>query len=69
MLWVLLDNAIKYTPESGRVDVSLRKDNGAPTIEVADTGIGISESDLPRIFDRSIVPTLREARLKATVSA
>jgi signal transduction histidine kinase len=52
MLWILLDNAIKYTPESGRVDVSLRNGNGAAIIEVADTGIGISESDLPRIFDR-----------------
>lgn len=52
MLWILLDNAIKYTTEPGRVDVSLKESEGAPVIEVTDTGIGISESDLPRIFDR-----------------
>lgn len=52
MLWILLDNAIKYTPESGRVDVSLKNGEGASIIEVVDTGIGISESDLPHIFDR-----------------
>jgi len=52
MLWILLDNAIKYTPESGRVDVSLQDSDGVPVIKVADTGIGISESDLPHIFDR-----------------
>lgn len=52
LLWILLDNAIKYTPESGCVDVSLRDNKGGPLLEVTDTGIGISESDLPYIFDR-----------------
>lgn len=52
LFWILLDNAIKYTPESGRIDVSLRANNGVPTVAVTDTGIGISESDLPHIFDR-----------------
>jgi len=52
MIWILLDNAIKYTPASGCIDVSLRDGNGTAILEVADTGIGISESDLPHIFDR-----------------
>ena len=48
----LVDNAIKYTPRGGRVDVSAARDQDTVMIRVADTGPGISEQDLPRIFDR-----------------
>ena len=48
----LVDNAIKYTPRGGRVDVSASRGDNAVIIRVADTGPGISEHDLPRIFDR-----------------
>ena len=48
----LVDNAIKYTPRGGRVDLSASSDGEAVVIRVADTGHGISEQDLPRIFDR-----------------
>ena len=48
----LVDNAIKYTPRDGHVDVSASRDADAIAIRVADTGPGISEQDLPRIFDR-----------------
>jgi two-component system, OmpR family, phosphate regulon sensor histidine kinase PhoR len=48
----LIDNAIKYTPEGGRVRVSCFADGNTVSIEVADTGIGIPREDLPRIFER-----------------
>ncbi|MBL0385255.1 HAMP domain-containing histidine kinase [Tumebacillus sp. ITR2] len=52
LLVILLDNALKYTEESGRVHVTCRKTANHVQIEVTDTGIGISAEDLPRIFDR-----------------
>jgi two-component system OmpR family sensor kinase len=47
----LVDNAIKFT-QQGRVDVTLRHDNGCATIEVADTGPGIEDGSADRLFDR-----------------
>ncbi|MGE5314744.1 MAG: sensor histidine kinase [Acidobacteriota bacterium] len=52
MLLNLLSNAIKYTPEEGEVRLSLTQDNGFAVIQVSDTGIGIPEDQLPKIFDR-----------------
>ena len=48
----LLDNAIKFTPESGSVRVSARLADDAVEVEVEDTGAGISADKLPRIFER-----------------
>jgi len=48
----LLDNAVKYTPAGGRVDVEVRRDAAAAFVEVRDTGPGIPGDELPRIFDR-----------------
>lgn len=48
----LLDNAIKYTPNSGSVTVDVFDDNANVQIDVKDTGIGIPEKDIHRIFER-----------------
>jgi len=48
----LLENALKFTMPGGRVEVSARGDGEDLVLEVADTGPGIREEDLPRIFDR-----------------
>jgi len=48
----LIDNAIKYTPEGGRVAVSCWVDGDLACVEVADTGIGIPRDELSRIFER-----------------
>jgi two-component system, OmpR family, phosphate regulon sensor histidine kinase PhoR len=48
----LLDNAIQYTPPGGRVQVTAAVDGGFAVVTVSDTGIGIPQSDQPRIFER-----------------
>lgn len=50
----LVDNALRYTPRGGRVDLSARIDGGAASLEVADTGPGIPLADRERVFGRFV---------------
>jgi two-component system sensor histidine kinase ResE len=51
VLFNLLDNAVKHTPEEGTITVSARSEGGWIIIGFADTGTGIPEDHLPNIFD------------------
>lgn len=53
-LLILLDNALKFTPEGGEVTLSVKREERAPfaVFQVADTGIGITPEDIPHIFER-----------------
>ena len=51
-LSILLDNAIKYTPEGGEIRVWTRERNGQVEVAVSDTGVGIPEEHLPHVFER-----------------
>jgi heavy metal sensor kinase len=51
-LLILLDNAVKYTPQGGSVRLTLDTCEGCSVISVSDTGIGIEREDYAHIFDR-----------------
>jgi signal transduction histidine kinase len=51
VLFQLLDNAIKFTPEGGHVEVRATLENGIVTTSVIDTGIGIPADRIPEIFE------------------
>ena len=48
----LVDNAVKYSPEGGRVELRVRSENGSCLIEVADEGLGIPADERERIFEK-----------------
>ncbi len=52
LLWILLDNALKYTEPPGRIEVSLNAVAGKATLLVSDNGMGIAAADLPHVFER-----------------
>lgn len=52
VLYILLDNADKYTPQEGKIAVTLGKANDMAVIKVMNSGQGIAAEDLPRVFDR-----------------
>ena len=52
LLGILLDNAVKYTGDNKKIAITLEKIASSVKITVKDNGIGISEEDLPHIFDR-----------------
>jgi signal transduction histidine kinase len=52
LLLILVDNALKYTPPGGHVQVGVQRDGGFLVIRVTDDGIGIDPADLPHVFER-----------------
>jgi two-component system sensor histidine kinase CiaH len=64
LIIILLDNATKYTPKDGTIRISDRVDNGKYYLTVSDTGVGISDEDKTKIFDRFY--RVDKSRTKAT---
>ena len=52
VLIILIDNAMRYTPEGGSITIGLRNTKESIVLTVEDTGCGIAEADLPHIFER-----------------
>lgn len=50
-LYNLLDNALRFTPAGGSIEITVRAQNGEVEFQVADTGPGIAKQDLPNVFD------------------
>ena len=56
----LIDNAIRYTPEGGAIDVCVSKCGEKALVEVLDTGSGVVEEEIPKLFDRFHRATARD---------
>ena len=52
LILILVDNAVKYTPEHGRISVRVQEEKGNVELFVSDTGIGIAPEHQERIFER-----------------
>nr|MCR5754087.1 ATP-binding protein [Acetatifactor sp.] len=52
VIFNLVSNAIKYSTEGGCINIDVRSDTDVTTVTIEDRGIGISEKDLPLIFER-----------------
>lgn len=52
VLWNVLSNAVKFTPQGGSIRITAQQDHDAVQVSVEDTGLGISPGDLSRIFQR-----------------
>jgi signal transduction histidine kinase len=54
ILGQLVENAMKYSPAGGPVEIAVRRDGHEAVLSVSDSGIGIAEEDLGRVFDRFV---------------
>lgn len=65
LLTILLDNAIKYSDQKSSVAISARRHNHVWEIRIQDHGIGISQQDLPHIFDRFYRADAARSKIKS----
>src|SRR5262249_14954784 len=65
VVWNLISNAIKFTPEGGRIEVELKRAGERAELRVSDTGRGISPDFLPHVFDRFRQAIGSDARARA----
>jgi two-component system heavy metal sensor histidine kinase CusS len=65
LLGILLDNAIKYTPEHGEIRAAVSRTENEVVVTVCDTGIGMSEDVRQRVFERYYQADLRERKTQA----
>jgi len=59
----IIDNAVKYTPIKGKIDIVLNKNKYQAILEIKDNGIGIPQKDIPHIFDRFYRGSTKEKTL------
>jgi two-component system, OmpR family, sensor kinase len=52
LVWILVDNAVKFTQANGQIEIGLQQQDGTARLTVTDDGIGIPPADLERVFDR-----------------
>lgn len=64
VVWNLVSNAVRYTPEEGRVRIVWRVDENGGHLAIEDTGIGIREEDIPRVTERFYRVDVCRARQK-----
>ncbi|HEX6299078.1 MAG TPA: HAMP domain-containing sensor histidine kinase [Acidimicrobiia bacterium] len=62
----LMENALRHTPEAGSVVATVSEDDDQVVISVADTGVGITDEDLPHVFDRHFVGRKRSVHKEGT---
>jgi signal transduction histidine kinase len=58
----LLDNAIRFTPENGSISITANAEAGSVVVTVTDTGTGISDQDIPMLFDKMRIATPESKR-------
>lgn len=66
LLTLLLDNAIKYTPNKGTVDVTIVRNERNIVIKVKDSGVGIAKKDVVHIFDRFYRADVSRSKVSST---
>lgn len=52
LLYIMLDNAVKYTGKNKKISLKLNHDSGNVSIKIKDNGVGIAAQDLPHIFEK-----------------